>query len=296
MRRRGNAVCKILTLALLTAGVVAAQLQEGYLDVLVCKVKPEKRADFDAILKKMADANRRHKGDTFIITNTEYGEGNTVTFISTRPNYAAIEQGMAAFEGAMKEGFGMPAAQKIDQDFNSCLISSRAEVRRRRWDLAINPPGDAAAFAKLIGQARWLRTVAVTVRPGRVDDFEGQARLLKSGLEKTAGPTLLVSQSVAGQHNTVFYFSSLQTSLAGLDTAQPPLREILGEEGYRMFQKGSAENVLATDTTLSRFLPELSNPPKEIADASPDFWNPKPAAATRSRTKPKPAEPAKPAP
>lgn len=293
MTRTGFTVSSILTLALLTTGAATAQMPEGYLDVLTCKVRPEKRADFDAIVRKMADANRRHNGDAFIATNTEYGEGNTVTLISVRPDYGAIEQGMEAYEGAMKEGFGT-AAQQIDKDFNGCLISSRAEVRRRRWDLSINAPADTASYVKLIGESRWVRTVAVTVRPGRLDDFEAQAKLLKSGLEKISGPATLVSQSVAGQHNTVFYFSTLRTSLAGFDAAQPPLREILGEEGYRMFQRGSAENVMATDTTLARFLPELSNPPKEIAEVSPDFWNPKPAVAAKSKPKAKPADPAKP--
>ena len=58
------------------------------------------------------------------------------------------------------------------------------------------------------------------------------------------------------------------------------------DDGYRDFQKGSAENVQSSETTLSRFLPELSNAPKEIADASPEFWNPKPAPAMKPKSKP----------
>jgi hypothetical protein len=295
MRRIAITVANTLALALITAAAGVAQMQEGYVDVLVCKVKPEKRTDFDTVLKKMADANRRHKGDAFLVYQVEYGEGNTVTFVSTRPSYAAIEQGQTAFEGALKEAFGVPAMQQMDKDFESYLVSSRAELRRRRWDLSIHLPSDQAGVSKIIGESRWLRTIAVHVRPGRVDDFEVQARALKAGLEKTAGPLTLVSQALAGQHNTVYYFTTPRSSLADFDTTQPPLREILGEEGYRMFQKGSAENVQLTETTLSRFLPELSNPPKEIAAASPDFWNPKPTAASSSRAKPKPAETPKPA-
>ena len=56
----------------------------GYLDVLTCKVKPEKRTDFDAVAKKMADANRRYKGDSFLASQVEYGEQNTVIFTSGR--------------------------------------------------------------------------------------------------------------------------------------------------------------------------------------------------------------------
>jgi hypothetical protein len=283
MKRILIAASNILALATLAAGVSLAQPPESYLDVLICKVRPEKEADFHAVLKKMADANHRHKGDAYIVTQTEFGERNTVTFIATRSSFASVEQGAKAFEDALKEAFGAPAMTQMDKDFESYLASSRAELRRRRWDLSMNVPGDAAAVAKMIGESRWLRTVAVHVRPGKLDDFEAQVRALKTGVERASGPATLVSQAIAGQHNAVFYFSTLRPSLAAFDTAQPPLREILGEEGYRAFQRGNAENVLQTETTLARFLPELSNPPAEIADASPDFWNPKPAAPTRAK-------------
>jgi len=265
-------------------------MQEGYLDVLVCKVKPEKRADFDALVKKMADANRRHKnGDQFLVTQTEYGEGNTVKLISTRQDYAAIEAGQVAFEEALKEAYGEREAEQMDRDFEGFLANSRAELRRRRWDLSSNAPSDAAAYWKLIGESRWIRTVAVHVRPGRTDEFEAQVRAFKTAMEKSAGPPTLVSQSVAGERGTVFYLSTLRSSLAAFDAAQPPLREMMGEEGYRAFQKGSSENVQFAETTLSRFLPELSNPPKQIVDASPDFWAPKPpASASKGKSKPKP--------
>src|SRR6266568_3049404 len=88
-------------LAMLLAVAAAAQMPEDYLDILVARVKPERRADFDAICKKVADANRRNKGDTWVAMETTYGENNTVYFISTRHNYAAIETGSGAFMAAM---------------------------------------------------------------------------------------------------------------------------------------------------------------------------------------------------
>ena len=100
--------------------------------------------------------------------------------------------------------------QQLDKDFESYLASSRTELRRRRWDLSINVPSDATAVTKMIGESRWLRTVAVHVRPGKLDDFEAQVRALKTGVERTSGPATLVSQAVAGQRNAVFYFSTLR--------------------------------------------------------------------------------------
>jgi hypothetical protein len=40
--------------------------------VYVTRVKPEKRAEFNAVCKKIADANRRHQGDTWVAMETLY--------------------------------------------------------------------------------------------------------------------------------------------------------------------------------------------------------------------------------
>lgn len=292
MKRVTVVSSRFIALTLLMVGAVSAQAPESYLDVLVCKVKPEKRADFDAIGKKVADANRHNKGDSFLAMQTEYGAQNTVTFVSVRENYAAIDKANTAFLSAMKEAFG-PAVPRMMQDFNNCLSSSRTELRRRRWDLSVNVPADPASVFKTIGEARWLRALAVHVQPGRVDEFEAHVKMFKDAMEKANGPMTLVSQAVAGQEGTVFYLSTVRNSLASFDAAPPSLRELLGESGYQQFQKSSAESVRGTETSIFRLLPELSNPPKEIADASPDFWTPKPAAASRSRAKPKAAPEAK---
>src|SRR6266567_5961421 len=133
-----------------------AQTPTGIVDMYVVKVKPEKRMDFDAIGKKIAEANRKHKGDAWIAYGTEYGEQNTVMFASVRENYAAIDKASELFMGAMKEGYG-PNFMKLFQDMNNCVVSSRGEVRRRRIDLSWNVPGDQAAVEKMVGQSRWMR-------------------------------------------------------------------------------------------------------------------------------------------
>ena len=116
---------------LLTIGATG-QTRDEYLDIGINHVKPDRRADFDALTKKMVDANRRHKGDQWLAYEVAYGEQNTVYFTSTRRNFAAIDQGLTAFMAAMKEAFGQAGTDKIMQDVNNCLTSAQAEIRRRR--------------------------------------------------------------------------------------------------------------------------------------------------------------------
>ena len=272
-------------LALLLGLAVVGAAQGDYLDVLVVKVEPEKRAAFDATAKKIAEASRRHHGDTWIAMETVYGEQGTVTMISTRRNYADIDQGCELFYAAMNKAYGTAGAAKIFQDFNASTESSRGEVRRRRWDLSANVPSDPAAVMKLIGESRWLRTTMIHIRPGHVLHFEEQLRAVKSAIEKN-DPTrpVLVSQSAAGQKGTVFYISWLVKSLSEFDSI-PGVPQTLGPEAYQKFLATSAESVEGSETVISHFVPEISNPPEGVVSASPDFWNPKPAAP-----KPKAAE------
>jgi hypothetical protein len=263
--------------------LLVAQAQESYLDVYVVQVKPEKRADFDAISKKIAAANRQNGGDSWLAMETVYGPGNRVTFVSTRQSYGEIEKATGTFYEALQKTYGKAPTEKMLADFSQCLESSRSEIRRRRWDLSSNAPSDPAAFAKLLAGSRWLRTTAVHVRPGQNNGFEAILKDLKAARDKASPPqTMLVSQAVAGQEGTIYYVTTLQTSLAGFDVV-PPVQQLLGEEGYNKFLKASAETVENAETSINRFMPEISNAPEEVAANAPDFWRPKAADAVRAK-------------
>jgi hypothetical protein len=264
--------------ALLTAALAPAQpAAQGYLDVYVAKVKPEKRAEFDAISKKFAAANRQHKGDAYLTYEVEYGEQNTVYFVSQRANYAAMDDGQKAFMGALTTSYGGAGIGKLFGDLNSCLVSSRSEVRLRRPELSWNLPADNAALNGLVGKSRLLRIVVVRVRPGRTLDYEVQLRMLKTASERqTPDRVTTVSQSSVGQTLGVYYLTNFGDSMAALASPKT-LPELLGDRGYRDFQKISADTTLGADIIIGHWLPELSSPPAEIAAADPAFWNPKPA-------------------
>jgi hypothetical protein len=265
----------------------AAQTKDDYLDAYIVQVKPEKRAEFDALSKRMAEGNRRNGGDQWLAMETMYGESNTVSFISTRSSYGDIETAMTKFMAAASKSFGA-GTEKLMGDWSSCLASSRGEIRKRRWDLSSNAPKDPAAYAKLVGDARYLRTTMVQVRPGRGLDFEALIKEVKAIREKNAPNEIqLVSQGVAGQQGTVYYVTQLKPNMAAFDSV-PTTQQLLGDEAYSKWQKTNADIVMSTMTVINRFLPELSNAPQEIAAVSPDFWTPKPTVAAKSK-KGKPA-------
>src|SRR5205807_6844154 len=124
-------------------------------------------------------------------------------------SYAEVESAIGTFMGALQKAYGKPATDKLFQDISQCIVSSRSEIRRRRWDLSSNAPSDPAAFAKLLAESRWLRTNVVHVRPGQAANFETLLKELKAAREKASPPvTTLVSQAVAGQEGTVYYITT----------------------------------------------------------------------------------------
>jgi quinol monooxygenase YgiN len=268
-----------LLAAILLAAPAALWAQGQYLDVYIAKVKPERTAEFEAIARKIADAERRNNGDPAVALVPMYGDNSTYIFISQRQDYADIDKGGEAFMSALHKALGKPGTEQLMQNLNNCLVSSRSEVRMRRPDLSSKMPGDPQAFAKLIGESRVLRTIVVHTRPGHGGDFEELLKEVSVKTEHTANSQpLLVSEVVEGGEDT-YYLTFLRSSLGGFDK-NSTLMDILGKEGLAKFEKMIAESVASADSAIYRFSAELSNPPKDIAEAASDFWNPKPMMAS----------------
>jgi len=254
------------------------QAQESYIDAYLVKVKADKTADFNAQMKKWVAANRENNGDRWVALETVYGENDVYAFISTRQSYAEIDKAGESMMAAVAKAYGREGMGKLMQDYSSCLAWSRSELRRRRSDLSRKAPADAAAFAKLVGQSRVLRTVAVHVRSGHQMEFEAYLKDAKVAGEKMASTQpVLVSQAVEGNNGIVYYITTFRSSLGGFDN-NPTMKDVLGEEGFKKFLQVNAEAVEEADFTLYRFNAELSNPPDDIAAAAPDFWHPKAAS------------------
>jgi hypothetical protein len=278
-----RAVWSVFALMLLTA--LAAQAQEQYLDIYIAQVKPDKRAEFDAISKKMAVINRQNNGDQWLAMETDYGPLNRITIVSTRNGYAEAQKGGDAFMGALQKALGKDAADKLFADFTKCVESSRSELRRRRWDLSSNAPADTAAMAKLLGESRFIRTTAIRIKPGQGPAFEALLKDVKAAREKNSPDvTTLVSQGEAGQDGTMFFVTTLEKSMAGYDSIAP-LRKTMGDEAYERYLKTASELVVNTETIISHFLPELSNPAPDVIAAAPDYWTPKEVVAKAGSAK-----------
>jgi hypothetical protein len=279
LRASGLAACCLLTPATLFS-------QGSYLDVYIARLKPEKAAEAEAIAKKITDANRQNNGDRVIVEQPLYGDPYTLIFLTPRESYADVDKGNDAFMASLHKAFGKEGSQRIFNDWNNCLVSARTQLRMRRPDLSSKMPADAQAFAQLVGESRVLRTFVFHVRPGHAFEFEGLIKEINARANKMSDTQpVLVSQVVEGENDGAYYISFLRKSLAGFDK-EVMLPDILGKEGMEKFEKTMADVEQHTESALYRFRPDLSWPPDAIAQASADYWNPKPVMAmAKAKTK-----------
>jgi len=275
----------------LAAGSVMAQGGQDVLDILRVKVRFDKSAEYEENVKKLAEINRKYKGDHWLALSTEYGEQGTFTFSSPRENMAAIETAAAAFENALKEGLGAAGA-KLMQSLNADSASVETELRRRRWDLSVHPPEDAVEQAKTVAHARWIRSLRVALKPGKSLEFATAWKPLQAQLEKVYPPvTIWASEVTTG--TPAIYFATYLKNLGELDAAGVAVQSVLGSEEYRRLMVGLSDLAFDSRWEIYRLRPELSCVPDELAALDPAFWRPAPPATAVPKPKPAAAAPGK---
>jgi hypothetical protein len=266
---------------------VACCAQSKFLDMWVGQVRSDQTAQFDALVRKMADANRKakDKGDSWIAYQDYYGALGRTYLVSSRAGLDEITEAEAKFLGALKE-FGGITPEKFSSDISRATMNAHGELHTRRWDLSFNVPKDPAESIHLLASARFLRVVTLSVKAGHTVAVEKQLGVLKRAMEnaETKVPGF-VSQSFAGAPGTVYSIVGVASTMGELEK-RPTAQAVMGESAYSEFSGSLGENVENIEFRIVRIIPEWSNPPKEIADADPAFWRPKPAAAP----KPKAAE------
>lgn len=292
LRRRLLSAVGLLAAVVMVLLMLPAALwgQGQYLDELIVRVKPDKVTQFEGIARKIADANRHANGDRWLAMVSVYGESNTYVFVSRRNTYADIDKGADVFMAAVNKSMGKAASQKLMDDFNSCVDSSRAELRVRRPDLSGKMANDPQALNDMVGKARVLRVITIRVRPGHEPEFEAMIKDINAHAEGNPNTQpVSVAEAIEGGRGSVYYVTFFRTSLGGFDN-NPQLPDFMGEEGMAKIEKTMAEAGAGSESAIYRFAPELSNPPDEIAQVSSDYWNPKPMTAAMPQHKAKGAK------
>lgn len=261
----------------LCANAVLGQPQGELIDIYTAKVKPEKRSAFEAAMKKMVAANRRHDGDHWVAFYPMYGAAHgAFHFASVRPNLAASETGMEAFVGALTKDVGAANLGRFFDEYTATLESESADIRMRRPDLSVNMPETPEGRLKLIGASRYLRTTIIRLHPGRLPDFTDMWKQIRTAMESGGVKfPFSVSMGTTGPVG-VIYLTTYGKSMGDLESQNFSLQQAIGDSAYRAMQDRITQMTAEGRTEIYRISPELSHPPEEVVAAAPEFWRPKP--------------------
>ena len=215
------------------------------------------------------------------------GDENVTMYLSGHPSFAqAIADGEKA-DAAITQNVSLKAeVDRLGAASADLHASQRTSYYVYRAANSYHPP-KMSDMAK----ARYLAVSAYRIKPGRVPDWNDYVKTLNAAREK-AGATWLATyayqSSIGAPAGTFLYFRPLR-SLSELDDDNVKSEErqkaidaaLGGEMAVKMRRDLIAEILVESPTTnvytVSR---EDSLPSAQFAAADPDFWSPKPAAAT----------------
>lgn len=215
------------------------------------------------------------------------GDDNAVVYLQAFGSFADVEAAYKQMEETVAANAAFKAElDRLDREEVDQHASQRKAYYALRSDLSYQP-----RTAEETGKSRFMSVGTTRIKPGRVPDYVDYIKSLNAARKKAGVEAhTAVYQVVTGAPNGTFLsFSSLR-SLSEIDEnrqkmeqTQKALEEALGgAEVVRQRRQLISEIVADGFNTIYAMEPTLSRPTAVIAAADPDFWNPKPAAATKA--------------
>jgi hypothetical protein len=171
-----------------------------------------------------------------------------------------------------------PEIARIQEEIKALVTKERTIIAVRRDDLGFRP--QSIDFSK----ARYLRVLEVRLNPGHESDFVETFRILSHAYEtiKADTPWVVYQVNVGMPAPTFIVFLPMRALKQNDDLLnwRRSLREAEGEEASHRMEQIARDAYAATESNLYAISPETSHVSKDFADRDPQFWSPKPPAAS----------------
>jgi hypothetical protein len=208
------------------------------------------------------------------------------------PNRALFFSGYESLAAVETERKGMSTSLQVALDKamiadGDVLSAQDSSVWMVDPDLSQNTNGPRVG-------SRYMIVRQYVVKPGHTGEWEEVVKMVLDGYKKantgahwsmyrmifgnSTGPTYLVLTSVKSM-----------TELDDMFASDPKFAEAVGEEGLKKLDKLEAECVESSMSNIFLIDPKMSIPTDAMVKAEPDFWKPKPTAASTATKKPAPA-------
>jgi hypothetical protein len=215
------------------------------------------------------------------------GDDNAVVYVQAFDSFADVEASYKQMEEAIATNAAFKAElDRLDREEIDQHASQRTALYTLRSDLSYRPH-----TAEQTGKSRFVSISTTRIKPGRAPDYVDYIKSLNAAREKAGiDAHTAVYQVITGAPNGTFLsFTSLR-SLSDIDDirqrmeqSQKAVENALGGPDVTKQRRMLISEIVADGyNTLYAMEPSLSRPTPLIAAADPDFWNPKPTAATKA--------------
>lgn len=294
-------VCVLGTL-ILSATAALAQEPPGPPKVLALareEIKPGRAAAHARSVASFIAAVGRANAPMYRIALTPVsGDENAVVYVQAFGSFADVEAAHKQFEETVAANAAFKAdLERLDREEVDQHASQKTAYYTLRSDLSYHP-----LSAEQVGRSRFVSISTTRIKPGRVPDYVDYIKALNVAREKAGADVhTAVYQVLSGATNGTFLSFTSMRSLAEIDDVrqkmeqqQKALDEAFGGADVVKQRRMLISEIVAEGyNTIYAMDPSLSRPDAVIVAADPDFWNPKPAAATKALAAKKEAPKAK---
>jgi hypothetical protein len=245
-------------------GLIQAQTPEPQLLRIVREdVKSGKGAEHGRIEAAYARAFSKAGFANYIGMESVTGP-NQAWFLESFDSWASIEN---ALQMMGKEPLRSEISPLSPQD-GDLLQSDSSVVASLQTGLSYLPgtPNPASM--------RFMNVFKIRIHPGQNSEFAERARLLNTAREKAGwNGRAAVYRILSGAPEITYLVLTPLASLEELDAA-PNETASLRPDDLARFQKINQDIIVDSSYNLFAINPKMSNPPKAVLDADPEFWKP----------------------
>jgi len=287
-----RSVFALAALSAISLAPVVAQEERGpapVIQIIREAVKEGKGPVHEKTEAEFVRAMRKAKFPGYYYGMTASSGSNEAWFINVYPSFAAAEE----YQKEMQKEPLKSEFELADSHDGTLRDSTRTMWAVYRPDMSYRPEKFEVA------KAHYVAVGTMRVKLGKEEDFADGAKMYIATHEKAnTDLPFLGYQVVEGAPAGTYLFFSVMESLKTMDGEAARRRafvEAMGEDNYKQFAKGSGDVFQLMENNLFAMNPRMSYVPKEVEDADPAYWKPKPAVKKVTEAAPKkeekPAEP-----
>jgi hypothetical protein len=229
------------------AAAAEAPAAPQWSSISVIRIKPDMTNEWIELNKNTVIPALKKAGvkERSCFTTAQFGESFEYVFITPIESLAQFDG-----ESPMRKALGEQGYQSYLEKARRMVTSVHTFADESRMDLSY--------VGKMTGPPNLAVVAAITVAPGRTEEFENMVKtIVLPAVKKGEAKAYFVSQTMLGGDISAYTTVTMYDSFADIAKGSPLVKG-MGAAGYASFLRKTAGLVVKAERAVYRFNPELS--------------------------------------